>query len=67
MVLEGVDDACLPCLDFFCDDAVLEVELHGYLAEGVEPGEFAGLLKGCEAGFVADLEGDDFGGDAEGF
>ena len=36
--LEGVDDGGLPCLDFFGDGAVFEVEGDAYLAEGVEPG-----------------------------
>lgn len=66
-VLEGVDDAGLPCLDLFHHLAVFEVEFDGDLAQGGQPGEFAGLFERLEAGGVAGLEGAYFGGEGEGF
>lgn len=37
--IKGVDDAGLPCLDFFSDDPVFEIEVHDHLPESWEPGE----------------------------
>lgn len=65
--LEGVDYARLPCLHHFVHGAVFEVESDCYLAQGVQPGQFAGLFEGGESGFVGCLERGDFWGDVEGF
>ena len=57
--VEGVDDARLPGLDFFADDAVLEVEAYGDLAERWVPCELARGFELGEAVGVAGLEGRD--------
>lgn len=60
--LEGVDDGGLPGLDVFGDGPVGQMQLDGCVAEGGEPGEFAGGLRFLEAGCVACLERFDGGG-----
>ena len=63
--IEGVDDAGLEGLDRFADDAVLEVEADGDLAEGWVPGELARGFELGEAVGVAVLEGRDGSGEVE--
>lgn len=55
--VEGVDYGGLPGCDF-CGDggAGFEFEVHGYLAEGRQPGEFAVGLKRAKGLGVAHLE-----------
>ena len=54
--VEGVDDGCLPGVDFFVDSPVGEVEVEGYLAEGGQPGEFAGGFQAAECFGVEGLD-----------
>ena len=65
--MERVNNAGLPGLRFCDDSSVGKVDSDGDLAQGMDPGEFAGLLEAFKPSGVAGLQGSYFEGDGKGF